>query len=745
VPVRFLSDAQRVQLSGFPRELDAGLLERFFTLSDADLAEADRRRGPPSRLGWALQLCGLRMLGFCPDDVTSAPRSAVAFLARQLGADTGAFATYGARPQTHTGHVNQVKEYLGFRSPSASDLDELRDWLAVEALVQDRPIVLFQLACERLYQLRLVRPGLTTLEQPLVGAAREAARQEIARRVAPLLSVERRARLDGLLEVDTSLGVARATWLRHLPVQASPRVFDEEIDKLTFLRDLGADKWDLSVLPAKRVAVLARWAQTASNQALAQSSEERRYPALLAFGTERLVGVIDGLVDLFDKLLADTNAKARRRLGEYRQSVAVAANDKVLLLAEIARVLLDPDLDDQSRLGALFEAVPKDRLAAALADCDRIARPADDSHVDLLGDHYSRLRQSVPRWLEVLRFCSHRDDDELLKGIEVLRELNRTGRRKVPSDAPFGFVPRTWMPFVLSGEDKVSRRFWELALLWRLRDRLRSGNVWVTGSRRYADPETYLLDRTTWDGMRPEYCLAVVQPMAGSERLTQLGRDLGDELGSFASLLECGDGPVHLDGDRLVVGRDLGDDLPASVERLKHQVRSVFPRVVELTEVVVAVDTACRFSEHLLHAVGATSRSPAMLTHLYAAVLAQATNLGPEAMARASGLSYDQIAHATAWYLRDETLTAAIDTVINYHHRLPAARLWGDGTFSSSDGQRFAVSVKALNAGALPRYFGFGRGISVLTSVTDHYATYGTRVIATKAREGLFAWTRSSP
>lgn len=110
-------------------------------------------------------------------------------------------------------------------------------------------------------------------------------------------------------------------------------------------------------------------------------------------------------------------------MGEYRQSVAVAANDKVLLLAEIARVLLDPDLDDANRLPVLFETVPKDRLAAALADCDRIARPADDSHIDLLGDHYSRLRQCVPRLLEVLSFCAHRDDDELL-------ERARNGRRR---------------------------------------------------------------------------------------------------------------------------------------------------------------------------------------------------------------------------------------------------------------------------------------------------------------------------
>jgi TnpA family transposase len=142
VPVRFLSDEQREQFSGFPADLDAEVLDRFFTLSEADLAEAGRRRGDQNRLGWALQLCGLRMLGFCPDDVTTAPTMAVGFVARQLGADAGALAIYGARPQTRTGHVNQVKKYLGFRSPGTADLDELRDWLAVEALAQDRPIVL---------------------------------------------------------------------------------------------------------------------------------------------------------------------------------------------------------------------------------------------------------------------------------------------------------------------------------------------------------------------------------------------------------------------------------------------------------------------------------------------------------------------------------------------------------------------------------------------------------------------------
>jgi Domain of unknown function (DUF4158) len=209
VPVRFLSDAQREQLSGFPVEFDDEALDRLFTLSGADLVEARRRRGDGNRLGWSLQLCGLRILGFCPDDVSSAPAAAVRFVARQLGVDPAVLAGYGQRAQTRTDHVNQVKVYLGFRSPTATDLAEVRDWLAVEALVQDRPVVLFRLACERLHELRVVRPGLTVIEQLLVGAAREAARRETAARVAGLCTPERCRLLDGLLQVDPELGVAR--------------------------------------------------------------------------------------------------------------------------------------------------------------------------------------------------------------------------------------------------------------------------------------------------------------------------------------------------------------------------------------------------------------------------------------------------------------------------------------------------------------------------------------------------------
>jgi uncharacterized protein DUF4158 len=66
VPVRFLTEAQRSQLAGFSAEFDTDALDRFFTLSDADLTEVRRRHGDGNHLGWALHLCGLRMLGSAP-------------------------------------------------------------------------------------------------------------------------------------------------------------------------------------------------------------------------------------------------------------------------------------------------------------------------------------------------------------------------------------------------------------------------------------------------------------------------------------------------------------------------------------------------------------------------------------------------------------------------------------------------------------------------------------------------------
>jgi len=107
-------------------------------------------------------------------------------------------------------------------------------------------------------------------------------------------------------------------------------------------------------------------------------------------------------------------------------------------------------------------------------------------------------------------------------------------------------------------------------------------------------------------------------------------------------------------------------------------------------------------------------------------------------MAEIAELSYQRLAWSTTWYVRDDTLRPAIVALVNFQHRQPLGQRWGGGTLSSSDGQRFPVSVRSRTATALPRYFGYGRGLTYYTWTSDQFSQYGTKVIPSTVRDATY-------
>ena len=70
--------------------------------------------------------------------------------------------------------------------------------------------------------------------------------------------------------------------------------------------------------------------------------------------------------------------------------------------------------------------------------------------------------------------------------------MNATGSRKLPADAPTGFIKRRWEKLVVS-DTGLDRRQYELCALSELKNALRSGDIWVQGSRQFKDFDTYLV------------------------------------------------------------------------------------------------------------------------------------------------------------------------------------------------------------------------------------------------------------
>lgn len=106
MPVQLFTEAERARRNCFPETIAYEDLVAFLTLSERDLDSIPRYSAAHNRLGYALQLCALRFMGFVPDDLATAPPAAVAFLAQQLGVDPKVLPAYGAgahapRPSAH--------------------------------------------------------------------------------------------------------------------------------------------------------------------------------------------------------------------------------------------------------------------------------------------------------------------------------------------------------------------------------------------------------------------------------------------------------------------------------------------------------------------------------------------------------------------------------------------------------------------------------------------------------------------
>jgi TnpA family transposase len=418
----------------------------------------------------------------------------------------------------------------------------------------DSPTLLFNLAAEYLISAKTIRPGVVILGK-LVASARTGARALTWEKVVHLLTGQLRDDLDRLLMADAGLAVTRLAWLTTPAVDATAAAVKTAIEKLTYLRNMGAHTLDLSMLPTERRRFLATVARRSTSQALQRRDGDRRYPILLALVAQSAVDQLDEVVGLFDQAVSARESRARSKTDEALIERAKKGEARHLLMDVILPVLADPSIPDEEAGSLLRSSIGMSKLQEVVSGGWR-PLPRDHGQLSTMDSSYSYLRQFTP---------------DVLSAIDFQGELDRRTR-----------------------------------------------------------------------------------------------------------FLDCF---VHAGG--------------------RKQARSA-----ELKRSILAV------------------------------LIAMATNLGLARMSEACGVPYDVLAWTAEWYVREETLREANTCIVNHHHSLELAGVFGGGTMSSSDGQRFPVRGKSLT-GREMTVFG-GQVLSTYTHVSDQHSTFGTKVIVATTREAQY-------
>lgn len=469
-----------------------------------------------------------------------------------------------------------------------------------------------------------------------------------------------------------------------------------------------------------------------------------RYAILVAFLLWAYEKTIDELIELFDLCLAEAFQKSRRELKEFQLRLMARLQRALSQFREVTNVVLNEEIPHHAIRPTVYQQVNANTLQETMAEVEVFFLSGRKrTHLDFFDRRYSYFRRFAPAFLSALKFHNYADKESLLEALDVLRQMNKDKEEteRLPpilEDVPTSFVPAQWRPRVLRRDGSVNRRDYEMCVLSELRDALRAGAVWLEGSRKYANLDSYLIPPMRWDQqLRTTYCEMVGVPEDGAIQLETKQEQLQEGLTRLDEQLPHYQ-HVRLEDGELVLSPLAAEEDTLQVEHpLTLAISKLLPPI-QLGELLAEVDAWAGFSRELTHAGGAAARIPNLSTYQYATIVTQACNLTLSEMVNVSDLSYEQLLWCTNWYIREETLQAATNVLVDFQYQQQLSHIWGDGTFSSSDGQRFAVARETNKAAPLPRYFGYGRGLTVLTWTSDQHSQYGVRVTPPSIRESTY-------
>lgn len=660
-----LSPAQRAQFNEVPKEMSDRDLARYYTLSPEDIEVINRRRGAANRLGFAVQLGYLRFPGrpFAPQE--EIPLPILAYIGRQIGISPSVMEEYSrSRETTRREHLAEIRRVFGYRTFTPREYRELSRWLLPIAMGTDKGIVLVEALIQEMRNRKIIIPGITTVER-LGWSVRRRAENLVYKQLTQGLMTEQCIKLDQLLTLRNGTKQTYLAWLRQPPGSVSSRTFHEIMDRRDFIKNMQLPLDNARQIHQNRLAQLAREGTRYSVQHLARFNERRRYATLMAFLYHTYSSLTDQGLEIHDKLIGRLFNRGENKHKEKFQKNGKVINEKVRLYAEIGKALITAKEAERDPYELLQTIITWEKFVATVEEAEQLARPADFDYLDQLEDHYNQLRKYSRRLLESYQFqASAGPSVSLLEALNLLKEMNAAGKRKIPDGAPAVFVKPRWEKHVFR-EQGIDKHYYEMCALAELRNHLRSGDVWVSGSRQYKDFEEYLLPKNNWLEMKTSSQLPVAVPTDVDQYLEDRARKMETELLTVCDLIRKDQLPdVSFSGGELRIA-PLKKAVPDGVDDLTRRAYDLLPRI-KLTDLLVEVDGWTRFSRHFTHLH--THSEAKDKSVLFAAILADGINLGLAKMAEACpGITFDRLAWVSDWYIRDETYSKALAEIVDFH------------------------------------------------------------------------------
>lgn len=624
---QILSNDEKERLLVVPD--DDILLTRMCFLSEQDLTLIKKHRRPANRLGFAVLLCYLRGPGFTPDKNNLPHDGVISKVADRLKLKPDLWQEYAARNETRWEYLAELYRYLRLTPFSKSLQKMCIRHLYPHAMRIDKGLILAEEMLTWLHNKNIIFPSVDVVERTLAEATTLADRAVFTALTTQLEQRHKKA-LDNLLTSGDEQ-LTRLAWLLQPPGKINGKNVLQHIDRLNAIKGLALPEGIKFSVHQNRLLKLAREGRKMSSRDLAKFSDTRRYAMLVCVISEARATLTDEIIELHERILGSLFSRAKRTQAERLQKTGKLIQSKLRQYLTVGRALLNARESGGDPWAAIEEILPWTEFITSLEETQILARKDNFEPLNLITEKYSTLRKYASSMLSVLQFRATPTALSLSDTLDTVREMYRKQLRKVPLSAPVNFIPESWKKLVITPSG-IDRKYYEFCVLNELKGALRSGHIWVKGSRRYRNFDDYLIPSADFEKLLKEKQLQLAIPTDCHKYLNNRMALLSSRLEEVNAMAITGDLPDVDISDKGVKVTPLYNSVPSAAYPFSDLVYGMLPRP-KITEILDEVDSWSGFTRHFTHLKNNHVR-PKDKKLLLTTILADGINLGLTKMAQ---------------------------------------------------------------------------------------------------------------